>query len=112
MDGVDNALLGTDAGQHHNLHQQAGGSTINQRVTPHPARQRCEASQPDASAMLAPPHPDRPMLHAISTTERFLIAMALIFSVPYLIWRVGRTDYFAPLVVVQIVTGIGPTRVP
>jgi Kef-type K+ transport system membrane component KefB len=32
--------------------------------------------------------------------------MAIIFTVPYLIWRVGRTDYWAPLVVVQIVTGI------
>jgi len=27
-------------------------------------------------------------------------------TVPYLVWRVGRTEYFAPLVVVQIVTGI------
>jgi Kef-type K+ transport system membrane component KefB len=26
--------------------------------------------------------------------------------VPYLIWRVGNTEYYAPLVVVQIVTGI------
>ncbi|MBB5207642.1 cation:proton antiporter [Chiayiivirga flava] len=42
----------------------------------------------------------------MTTTELFLIAMALIFGVPYLIWRVGRTEYFAPLVVVQIVTGI------
>ena len=46
------------------------------------------------------------MPHAISTMELFLIAMAIIFSVPYLIWRLGRTDYFAPLVVVQIITGI------
>jgi len=42
----------------------------------------------------------------MSTTEVFLIAMTLIFAVPYLIWRVGRTDYYAPLVVVQIITGI------
>jgi Kef-type K+ transport system membrane component KefB len=42
----------------------------------------------------------------MSTTEIFLIAMSLIFTVPYLIWRVGRTDYVAPLVVVQIITGI------
>jgi len=42
----------------------------------------------------------------MNTTEIFLIAMAIIFSVPYLIWRLGRTEYFAPLVVVQIVTGI------
>ena len=32
--------------------------------------------------------------------------MAIIFSVPYLIWRLGDMDYFAPLVVVQIITGI------
>ncbi|MDP1647163.1 MAG: cation:proton antiporter [Rubrivivax sp.] len=42
----------------------------------------------------------------MNTTELFLIAMLLIFSVPYLIWRLGRTEYFAPLVVVQIITGI------
>lgn len=42
----------------------------------------------------------------MTTTEIFLIAMLLIFSVPYLIWRLGRTDYYAPLVVVQIITGI------
>jgi Kef-type K+ transport system membrane component KefB len=42
----------------------------------------------------------------MNTTEVFLIAMLIIFTVPYLIWRLARTDYFAPLVVVQIVTGI------
>ncbi len=46
------------------------------------------------------------MTHTITTTEIFLIAMAIIFAVPYLIWRLGRTEYFAPLVVVQIITGI------
>lgn len=42
----------------------------------------------------------------MSTTEIFLIAMLIIFSIPYLIWRVGKTDYYAPLVVVQIIAGI------
>ncbi|WP_420479653.1 cation:proton antiporter [Brevundimonas sp. FT23028] len=42
----------------------------------------------------------------MTTTEVFLIAMLLIFSVPYLVWRLFRTDYWAPLVVVQIVVGI------
>ncbi len=42
----------------------------------------------------------------MNTTEIFLIAMLIIFCVPYLIWRLGRTEYYAPLVVVQIVTGI------
>jgi Kef-type K+ transport system membrane component KefB len=42
----------------------------------------------------------------VSTTELFLIAMAIIFTVPYLIWRIAKTDYWAPLVIVQILTGI------
>lgn len=42
----------------------------------------------------------------MNTTEIFLIAMAIIFTVPYLFWRLGNTDYYAPLVVVQIITGI------
>ena len=46
------------------------------------------------------------MHNAMSTTEIFLIAMLLIFAVPYLIWRLGNTDYWAPLVVVQIITGL------
>jgi Kef-type K+ transport system membrane component KefB len=45
-------------------------------------------------------------MHSMSTTEVFLVAMLIIFTVPYLIWRLGRTEYFAPLVVVQIITGI------
>jgi Kef-type K+ transport system membrane component KefB len=43
---------------------------------------------------------------AISVTEVFLLAMGIIFTVPYLVWRLLRTDYYAPLVVVQIVAGI------
>ena len=46
------------------------------------------------------------MHQALNTTEVFLIAMLIIFTLPYLIWRLGRTEYFAPLVVVQIITGI------
>lgn len=42
----------------------------------------------------------------MNSAELFLIAMVIIFAVPYLIWRLGRTDYYAPLVVVQILTGI------
>jgi Kef-type K+ transport system membrane component KefB len=42
----------------------------------------------------------------MSNTEIFLIAMAIIFTLPYLVWRLGKTDYFAPLVVVQIIAGI------
>jgi Kef-type K+ transport system membrane component KefB len=46
------------------------------------------------------------MSAAMSTTEIFLIAMGIIYTVPYLIWRLLRTDYYAPLVVVQIIAGI------
>ncbi|MEX2150081.1 MAG: cation:proton antiporter [Steroidobacteraceae bacterium] len=42
----------------------------------------------------------------MGTNEVFLLAILLVFAVPYLVWRLGRTEYFAPLVVVQIVTGI------
>ncbi len=42
----------------------------------------------------------------MNTTEIFLIAMTIIFTLPWLIWRLGKTDYYAPLVVVQIITGI------
>lgn len=42
----------------------------------------------------------------MNPTELFLIAMAIIFSVPWLIWRIGNIDYWAPLVVVQIIAGI------
>jgi Kef-type K+ transport system membrane component KefB len=40
------------------------------------------------------------------TSERYLLAMSLIFALPWLIWRLGRCDYYAPLVVVQILAGI------
>lgn len=46
------------------------------------------------------------MNHAMNTTELYLAAMLVIFSVPYLIWRGLRTEYYAPLVVVQIIGGI------
>ena len=46
------------------------------------------------------------MHSGMTTTEIFLLAMLLIFSIPYLIWRLFRTDYYAPLVVVQIIAGI------
>jgi Kef-type K+ transport system membrane component KefB len=42
----------------------------------------------------------------MSTSEVFLVAMLIIFAAPYLIWRLGRTEYVAPLVVVQIITGV------
>jgi Kef-type K+ transport system membrane component KefB len=42
----------------------------------------------------------------VNTTELFLIAMLIVFSIPYLVWRLGRTEYWAPLVVVQIIMGI------
>lgn len=43
---------------------------------------------------------------AVTTTELFLVAMLIIFALPWLFWRLLKTDYFAPLVVVQIVGGV------
>ena len=45
-------------------------------------------------------------MHAMTTSEIFLIALLLIFTAPYLIWRGLRTDYYAPLIVVQILCGV------
>ncbi len=42
----------------------------------------------------------------MGNNEVFLLAILLVFAVPYLVWRLARTEYFAPLVVVQIITGI------
>lgn len=42
----------------------------------------------------------------MSTTEIFFIALFIIFTFPYLVWRLGSLDYYAPLVVVQIIVGI------
>jgi Kef-type K+ transport system membrane component KefB len=45
-------------------------------------------------------------MQTMSTTEIFLIAMVIIFTIPYLFWRLLKTEYWAPLVVVQIIMGI------
>lgn len=42
----------------------------------------------------------------MNVTEVYLIALVIIFAAPWIVWRVLRTDYWAPLVVVQIVGGI------
>lgn len=47
-----------------------------------------------------------PDLPAMPTSELFLIALFLIFSVPYLTWRLAGSPLALPLVVVQIVAGI------
>lgn len=46
------------------------------------------------------------MTTALPVSELFLLALIIIFAVPWLFWRLLRTDYYAPLVVVQIVGGI------
>ncbi|MEP7044990.1 MAG: cation:proton antiporter [Dokdonella sp.] len=46
------------------------------------------------------------MHSTITTTEIFLVAMGIILTVPFLLWRLCNIDRFAPLVVVQIVMGI------
>jgi flagellar biogenesis protein FliO len=42
----------------------------------------------------------------MNTTELFLVAMLVIFALPYLLWRLGRTETGRPWSVVQILTGI------
>ncbi|WP_228244311.1 cation:proton antiporter [Porphyrobacter sp. GA68] len=42
----------------------------------------------------------------MTLVEVFLIALLIIFAVPWLVWRGLRTDYWAPLVVVQIIAGV------
>jgi len=37
----------------------------------------------------------------VNTTERKLISMLIIFSIPYLVWSLALIDHWAPLVVVQ-----------
>jgi len=46
------------------------------------------------------------MHQAFDTPASFLIAMAIIFVGPYILWRLLRTDDYLPLVVVQIICGI------
>lgn len=41
-----------------------------------------------------------------SITENYLLILLGIFVIPYAVWRIAKTDKYAPLVVVQIVTGI------
>jgi Kef-type K+ transport system membrane component KefB len=47
-----------------------------------------------------------PTAQTLPVTELFLLALIIIFALPWLVWRLFRTDYWAPLVVVQIVAGI------
>ena len=42
----------------------------------------------------------------MTPVEIFLVALLLVFALPYAVWRLGCSDAWAPLVVVQIVTGI------
>ncbi|MGH6743783.1 transporter (CPA2 family) [Novosphingobium sp. PhB57] len=42
----------------------------------------------------------------MGTTEIYLIALTIILGAPYLVWRLLRTEHWAPLVVVQIIGGI------
>ncbi|WP_347304545.1 cation:proton antiporter [Croceibacterium sp. TMG7-5b_MA50] len=42
----------------------------------------------------------------MNPAEAFLLAMLVIYTLPWLVWRLARTEPWAPLVVVQIVGGI------
>jgi Kef-type K+ transport system membrane component KefB len=45
-------------------------------------------------------------MHAMTTSEIYLLALIMIFAVPYAAWRLGRTEHWAPLVAVQILCGV------
>lgn len=42
----------------------------------------------------------------MTSSEKLLLALIVILAVPWLVWRLGRTERWAPLVVVQILAGI------
>jgi len=42
----------------------------------------------------------------MTTTETFLLALLLIFSVPYAVWRLMGRQSWTPLVIVQIIAGV------
>jgi len=42
----------------------------------------------------------------MTPTVKLLLALMIVLGLPYLIWRLGRTERWAPLVVIQILTGI------
>lgn len=42
----------------------------------------------------------------MTTIQLFLVALFLIYIIPISVWKLGRTDYFAPLVTIQILMGI------
>jgi Kef-type K+ transport system membrane component KefB len=46
------------------------------------------------------------MPEALHAKTAYLLVLLLIFALPWLLWRLARTDDFAPLPVVQIVAGI------
>jgi Kef-type K+ transport system membrane component KefB len=46
------------------------------------------------------------MTHAFDAKLAFLLTLLVVFTVPWLVWRLFRTERWAPLVVVQIVAGI------
>ena len=47
----------------------------------------------------------------MNTSEAFLVALLLVFAVPYIVWRLSDVQDYAPLVVVQVIAGLilGPS---
>jgi len=65
-----------------------------------PTCQMAHRRAADADVRALNPGPEWSMI------ELLLLALVIILGLPYAIWRLGRTDYYAPLVVVQTLTGI------
>ncbi len=45
-------------------------------------------------------------IRTVTSSEKLLLALIVILAVPWLVWRLGRTERWAPLVVAQILAGI------
>jgi len=56
--------------------------------------------------VLAPTKTNQNAMPHLSPTELLLIALLVIYVLPWLFWRLLKTDHYAPLVVVQIGFGI------
>lgn len=75
-------------------------------ITPRIQRIRAQSKQDKSAGQFVWKVAEGTKRVVVTTTELFLIAITIILAMPYLVWRVFRTDYWAPLVVVQIVGGI------
>jgi Kef-type K+ transport system membrane component KefB len=46
------------------------------------------------------------MRHHVETNELFLVALLIVFTAPFLIWKYLKTEQFAPILIVQMAMGV------